>query len=157
MPITQDRLVNLIEITELALERHEALQALLGGTEATIVEISGALANGNEQRLRAALAEAKRQLMLVYNTMNENKIPPALYKRLGAEQAHFKLRSKRNAHARDYMRAVRSGPRPSRLRLTPEKVAETDAALRQRFAELDSVSEGEAPASGKAPTGGDAI
>jgi len=116
MPITQERLITLIETADKALKYAEGVKFNIGFEDILNVTLSAgnsAMEYEGEsedkiERLKIALDLAMKHLMLVYNTLLTSPLPRDLYQNLADEKAHFRATSKKNITAKNYAERKRT-------------------------------------------------
>lgn len=110
MPITQDRLIRLIDITDRTLQWAHAIQTFGNSTTTLIMTLANSLEqDASPERLAAAIKMIKTNSAQLNNLLHDNPLPMEDVMYLGQERGHFKAREKRNTAVRDYLRYSRAG------------------------------------------------
>ncbi len=110
MPITQERMLRLIEVGEQAIALADALTAV--AKTLTMEDIRDTLGAAIEHTAnapaKASLAALQAKLIYIFDTLASGEIPPALYRALADERAHFRAHRAENERAARYMARKRA-------------------------------------------------
>lgn len=146
MPITQDRLIRLIDITTRTLEWSDVIKRQVTSTTTDLYAIANALANETDpERLNLGLNAIRNKLRLLEGIFLDYPLSPQDSITLGEERGHFNATSGRNVKARDSLRMYRAKrvdeavanryiPRPG-----PDIDMEVEEDLRRQWDSLPSV------------------
>jgi hypothetical protein len=148
MPITQDRMISLIEIATALLEQAETIRKYGGRGMMDIPGMLEALAEEEDKaRCRLIVDKIKAELNIIFNTIVDMPISIEAVKILEREKTHFKLSGKRNLKAAQSMEMrrmilnAREGREGSKRSSNPRSGGRTEQKSKE--ADYDSESESE--------------
>lgn len=109
MPITQDRLIRLIDITTRSLDWSNTIKTQTNRHIVDLYSLTNSLHNETDlTRLNQGLGIMKDKLRAIESVMQDYPLTPSDSIELGKEQGHFNATSKLNIKARNHMRFQRS-------------------------------------------------
>lgn len=127
MPITQDRLINLIDTTDEALAWCRSIRAVVEtDADVIIASLNAAKGSGDFVRIDLAIDAAIGFVSKVINATSDKVFPWHLIERLAEERAHFRLTKRRNDVSKEAARTKRE-------RLQKQINAEIDSAMEQKL------------------------
>lgn len=128
MPITQDRMINMIETADFLIRFQENIGSLLGNVPEIISNANAALAHGD---IKSAHEILVAELMTIYNVVKENPLPLRFYGYYLTEKNHFAKRKQFNDRSADAMRRSRRSAAERGPERAPERTVHSAATQPQ--------------------------
>lgn len=134
MPITQDRLINLIDTTDEALAWCKSIRNIVDAdADLVFASVNAAQGSNDTKRMELALETAKALVVKLINATSDKAFPWHLIERLAEERAHFRLTKRRNEISKETARAKRE-------KLQKQINAEIDSAIEQKLRQTPTIA-----------------
>ena len=154
MPITQDRMLRLLNACEAVLSWIDRLQTIIDPRQidTLIMDLNAAQRSADPARITSTINDIQSLVNDIRNIMLNSPLPPQHLRTFIEEKTHFEINRKKNDYSKGRQRMIRGGtlqttaqknPRPERqnnanVHLSQENQAEVDSYIRKLQAEIQA-------------------
>jgi hypothetical protein len=134
MPITQDRLIKLINTANAYQKWVDLIKAVvMPSIEGDLAIVASVLHREPDSPLKTAFTMMMNRVLATRDVLAENPIPPELFRNLIEEESHFKINARRNTKQRNLKKLGRSMEEPTRPKIIAGQIAPDLQAAWDRY------------------------